>query len=165
MYIFQEISSGDDLFTDAAKYKEDEDGLYYEVEATLKTESNKFDDRLIGANPSAEEQVEEADDSAVSGLDVVLENNLVSTSYDKSQFGKLIKSYFAKALESKKDAENLPEIKKRCEKVSKEWYGKYKEMEFFVSKNFGDLTAFSWYTGDREAKMIFFKFGVKKIKC
>ena len=46
-----------------------------------------MDDKLIGANPSAEEDTgASADPSSQSGCDIVLANRLVETSYSKKDF-------------------------------------------------------------------------------
>ena len=53
----------------------------------LTTESTAVDDKLLGANPSAEDDAgATADPSCQSGCNIVLANRLVETSYSKKDF-------------------------------------------------------------------------------
>lgn len=48
---------------------------------------------LSGSNPSAEEAAEDCDESVQSGLDVVLNHNLMEIAYNKKDFMTYLKGY------------------------------------------------------------------------
>jgi len=94
MIIFKDILTGDELFTDSNKLNLVDDCLY-EVFCThiTRTQGGFV---LDGANPSAEEG-EDADggtDEAVeSGLDLVLNQKLQETSFNKADYKTYLKTY------------------------------------------------------------------------
>jgi hypothetical protein len=51
---------------------------------------------LAGSNPSAEEATEGCDESVQSGLDVVLNHNLIEIAYNKKDFLTYLKGYAKK---------------------------------------------------------------------
>ena len=57
----------------------------------LTTEVTKVDDSMIGGNASADEPAEAAGDSSVSGVNIILSNRLVETSFTKKDYQKYIK--------------------------------------------------------------------------
>lgn len=57
------------------------------------TRKDGFDDALIGANASAEEEQQANEDSAVTGIDVILNHKLVPTEYSKKDYIKHVKDY------------------------------------------------------------------------
>ncbi|KAK6195255.1 hypothetical protein SNE40_000724 [Patella caerulea] len=165
MLIFKDKVTGDELFSDANNMKL-VDHIYYEVYGKVRTENTGIDESLLGSNPSAEEAQETACDGSVSGIDVVLANRLKPTGFDKKGFGTLIKDYFKKGIAALDDEgipkEEIDEIKKRCGEKCKKLYSEYKEMEFWLgeSQEPEGLIGISYYTGDTEVTMIFFKFGL-----
>jgi len=91
MKLFKCLISGDELFTDTYRYTM-ENG-FYKIRGKNVTRSNKIDDALLGANASAEEANEEAEDGATTGIDVVIDNRLEEFGQfpDKKEY----KKYFA----------------------------------------------------------------------
>jgi len=100
MKLFKCLISGDELFTDAFKYEE-KNGFYRVAGKTVSV-SNKIDESKLGANASAEEANEDAEDGDTSGIDVVIYNKLEPTSAFPS--AKEYKKYFKDFVKELKDA-------------------------------------------------------------
>ncbi|XP_076603547.1 translationally-controlled tumor protein homolog isoform X1 [Chaetodon auriga] len=84
MIIYKCLISDDEMFTDAYKMTETKDGMFYKVEGKIVTRKKEdIDGKLLGANPSAEEEVVATDESSVSGLDIVLNHSLVAMGFNK----------------------------------------------------------------------------------
>ena len=61
------------------------------------TESSQLDESKFGSNPSAEEAAEGVDESAVTGINIVLANRLQEIQeFTKKQYQDKIKKYMAK---------------------------------------------------------------------
>ena len=60
----------------------------------MTTEKTEVTDAMIGGNASAEEPTEAAEDSATSGVNIVLANRLVQTTYAKKDYQTYIKVSF-----------------------------------------------------------------------
>lgn len=78
------------MFTDAFKPKLIND-VVYEVDAKIVSVSNAIDPRLLGANPSAEENEDCTDDKKESVIDLVFHNRLVKTTFTKKGFQTYLK--------------------------------------------------------------------------
>lgn len=93
MIIFKDIITGDELFTDSNKLNLVDDCLY-EVTCTHVTR-REGEIVLAGANPSAEEGELDGgtDDKVESGLDLVLNQKLQTTSFNKADYKKYLKTY------------------------------------------------------------------------
>lgn len=94
MIIFKDILTGDELFTDANKYTLVDDCLY-EVECTHVTRK-EGEIVLAGSNPSAEDDGGDmggSDPNVESGLDLVLNQRLQVTSFDKPGYKTYLKTY------------------------------------------------------------------------
>ncbi|XP_070832391.1 translationally-controlled tumor protein homolog isoform X2 [Chaetodon trifascialis] len=84
MIIYKCLISNDEMFTDAYKMTETKDGMFYKVEGKIITrKKDDIDGKLLGANPSAEEETVVVDESSVSGPDIVLNHNLVAMNFNK----------------------------------------------------------------------------------
>ncbi|XP_068184991.1 translationally-controlled tumor protein homolog [Antennarius striatus] len=101
MKLYKCIISDDEMFADTFKITESEDGFFYEVEGKNVTRNENFDDRLISANASAEEEQESNEGSQVSGCNIVLNHNLVSVPpYKKKDYYAYMNKY-AKLVKAK----------------------------------------------------------------
>lgn len=123
MKIFKDVISGDEVGSDSYPITVVDD-LYYELEgkvgvhdscgraarrrrspvarhAQMVTVRNGIDDALIGANASAEADVEDAgaDDGATSGINIVLAHRLVETQFDKKSYTAYIRAYMKRIKE------------------------------------------------------------------
>ncbi|KAI6901603.1 hypothetical protein KC348_g16417, partial [Hortaea werneckii] len=90
MIIYNDLITGDELISDSYNLKE-VDGAVYEADCSKITIGGESVD--IGANPSAEEADEGADDSKQQVIDVVHSFRLNETSFDKKSYLSHLKGY------------------------------------------------------------------------
>lgn len=93
MRIYKDIITGDELFTDSNKLNLVDDCLY---EVLCHHVTRKHGDIVLaGSNPSAEEEDMDGgtDEQTESGLDLVLNQKLQSTSFDKAGYKNYLKTY------------------------------------------------------------------------
>ncbi|XP_054644128.1 translationally-controlled tumor protein homolog [Dunckerocampus dactyliophorus] len=169
MIIYKDIISNDELFTDV--YPITETAIFYEVQGKHITIVNgDIDGSLIGANASAEEQDEGTDKSSVSGINVVLHNKLVETSYDKKSYIPYIKEYLKKIRE-KLEIDNPERVDKFMADASaevKKLIPELKNLQFFTgeSMNPEGMVAILDYREDQVTPYLrFFKDGLLEEKC
>ncbi|XP_015228417.1 translationally-controlled tumor protein homolog [Cyprinodon tularosa] len=170
MIIYNDIITGDEMFSDIYKIKESENGIFYEVEGKTVSRKEGFDDALIGANASAEEVTEGTEDCVISGVDIVLNHHLQETSFDKKSYMAYIKDY-VKAIKAKLQESNPSRVDQFMADVQPE-----------VKKILGNIKNYQFYTGEsmnpegmiglldyREDGvtpfMLFFKDGLVAEKC
>ena len=96
---------------------------------------------LEGSNASAEEADEGTEESAVSGVDVVLNHQLVETGFgSKKDFTTYLKDYMKKVVkyleENKRDGE-VEDFKKNISAVMKDLLGSFKDLQFFTGESVG----------------------------
>lgn len=94
MIIYKDILTGDELFTDSNKINLIDDCLYEVLCTFVSRKQGGF--VLEGANPSAEgdDADDGGNDEAVeSGLDLVLNQKLQETSFDKASYRTYLKTY------------------------------------------------------------------------
>lgn len=175
MIIYKDIITGDEMFTDSNKLTLVDDCLY-EVLCTHVTRRHG-DIVLDGANPSAEgEDADYGTDEAVeSGLDLVLNQRLQPTSFDKASYKTYLKTY-TKTLQDKwKDQgltdEQLAEYKEKFTNAVKKVLPKLGDVEFYVGEscNPDGMVALLEYRdkpdgSGEEALMLFFKHGLEAEK-
>ncbi|KAF5402914.1 Translationally controlled tumor-associated [Paragonimus heterotremus] len=113
MRVYKDLISGDEMFTDSHVPKLI-DGAIYEIDAKFITVSNTLDDRLLGANPSAEEAEEKVDDGSERVIDLVHASRLVETNFEKKSFTLYLKDYLKKVKEAvaAKDPSRVPDFEK-----------------------------------------------------
>ena len=95
---------------------------------------------MAGANASQEEADEGTDESSVSGIDIVLNHQLVETGFgDKKGFTTYLKDYMKKVLkylEENDRKDEIDEFKANINKVMKDLMGRFKDLQFFTGKPF-----------------------------
>ena len=93
MKIYKDIITGDEMFTDSNPVNLVDDCLY-EVTCTH-VSRRQGEIVLAGANPSAEDEPEMggSDEQVESGLDLVLNQKLQSTSFNKADYKTYLKTY------------------------------------------------------------------------
>ena len=94
---------------------------------------------LAGANASEEAGDDEGtDESSVSGIDIVLNHQLVETGFgDKKGFTAYLKAYMKKVLkylEENDRASEIDEFKTNINNVMKDLMGKFKDLQFFTGR-------------------------------
>ncbi|KAF9904760.1 hypothetical protein EC991_002330 [Linnemannia zychae] len=133
MLIYQDIITGDELFSDAFDIKEV--GGTYEVECAM-IQVKEGADVDIGANASAEEAAEDLEDGVSVVNNVVYSFRLQSTNFDKKGYTTYIKGYL-KALKAAKGLTEEADIK-----------AYEAEMTTEVKKVLGGFKDFEFYTGE-----------------
>jgi len=169
MRVFKDIITGDEMFTDTYKYKLVDDVVY---EVYGKYETRKDGDVVLdGANPSAEEADEATDESAISGVNIVLDNRLVETAFDKKNYTLYLKEYMKKLVErmSKSDPDQVPVFKENMNKVMKDILSRFKDLQFFTGESMDveGMVGLMEYRDIDEASvpvMLFFKHGLLEEK-
>lgn len=173
MKIYKCIVSGDELFTDALPVTKVEG--FYRVKGKFVTRSDAVDEKLLGANPSAEEASEQADAASTSGINVVVDGRLVETAFgSKKEFTAYFKG-FVKTLKEKieetQPERNIEEFQKSVQNAYKIAIGMFKDLQFFQGESLdaeGSLALLRWETPEGETDEIpifyFFSDAMKEEK-
>ncbi|KAJ4288615.1 hypothetical protein N0V90_011852 [Kalmusia sp. IMI 367209] len=136
MIIYKDSITGDEIISDSYGLKEI-DGIAYEADCKKITIGN--DNIDIGANPSAEEADEGADDSAQTVIDVVHSFRLNETSFDKKSYLTHLKGYMkavkAKLQEKGASAEEIATFEKGAQGFAKKIVGNFKDYEFLIGES------------------------------
>merc|ERR1712077_158694 len=102
---------------------------------------------LAGANASQEEADEGTDENSVSGIDIVLNHQLVETRFgDKKGFTSYLKNYMKKVLkylEENDRKDEVEEFKKNINNVMKELMSHFKDLQFFTGESLLCIS-FTW---------------------
>jgi len=135
MLLYEDILTGDEMFSDAFPIKEIDDTVI-EVTCQLQT-VKKGADIDIGANPSSEEQEEALEEGAETVNNVVHSFRLQPTSFDKKSYFIHLKDYMkavkAKLQESKPD--RVSTFEKNAQVFAKKIVGNFKDYEFFTGES------------------------------
>merc|ERR1712047_38434 len=172
MKIYQDVFSGDELFSDTYKMSL-VDNVMYEVVGKYETRK-EGEVVLEGSNASAEEVDEGTDENSTSGIDIVLNHRLVETGFgDKKGFTAYLKAYMKKVLkyleENDRTAE-IDEFKSNINNVMKEMMGKFKDLQFFTGEGMDPdamivMCEYKEVNGEERPVLMFFKHGLEEIKC
>jgi len=159
MLIYKCIVSGDELFTDALPVSKVEG--FYKVKGKFVTRSDAVDEKLLGANPSAEEASEQADASSTSGINVVVDGRLVETGFgSKKEFTAYFKGFVKALLEKIKETQpdrNVEEFQKSIQDAYKVAVGMFKDLQFFQGESMdaeGSIALLKWETPEGETDEI-----------
>ncbi|XP_068602267.1 translationally-controlled tumor protein homolog [Brachionichthys hirsutus] len=170
MIIFKCIFSGDEMFTDAYNFAVTDDGCFYEVEGKMVSRVDKFDDRLIGANASAEDAAEQTDAYCATGVDLVLGSSLAATPpYSKKEYVAYVKCYL-KSLEARLQRDHPDRVaafKLAAGKGVKRILSDFKNFEFYKGESMHEegLVALLNFREDGVTPyMLFFKDGLEQEK-
>ncbi|KAK6622964.1 hypothetical protein RUM43_008816 [Polyplax serrata] len=171
MRIYQDIFTGDEMFSDTYKIKLVDEVLY---EVTGKLIQRKMNDiQLEGANPSAEEENEGTDEAVESGVDIVLNHRLCETYAfgDKKSYTSYLKDYMKKLVSKLEESspDQVEVFKTNMNKVMKDILGRFKELQFFTGESMDidgmvGLMEYREIDGESVPVMMFFKHGLKEEK-
>ncbi|KAF9009024.1 translationally-controlled tumor protein [Cyathus striatus] len=167
MLLYEDIISGDELFSDAFPVKE-VDGIVYEVDCQLVT-IKQGADIDIGANPSAEEQEDATEDGTVQVNNVVNSFRLQSTAFDKKSYLTYLKGYM-KAIKSRlaeKNPDRVEAFEKGAAAFAKKIVANFKDFEFYTGEGMNPegMVALLNYREDGITPYItFWKDGTKQVK-
>lgn len=164
------------MFTDTVRVTLVENCVY---EVTCKHVVRKEGEIVLaGSNPSAEGEGadEGTDEHTEAGLDVVLNQRLQETSFDKNGYKMYLKTY-TKALQDKWNKleyseAKIAELKTQCLAGAKYIISKIdKDCQYFLGESMNPdgcvavLTYRDGADGNEEAIMMFLKAGVEEEKC
>jgi len=173
MLIYKDVFSGDELFSDTYKITL-KDNVMYEVIGKYETRK-EGEIVLAGANASEEAGDDEGtDESSVSGIDIVLNHQLVETGFgDKKGFTAYLKAYMKKVLkylEENDRASEIDEFKTNINNVMKDLMGKFKDLQFFTGESMDPdamiaMCEYKEIDGTERPVVMFFKHGLEEEKC
>jgi len=136
MIIYKDIITGDELISDSYDLKLVDNVVY---EADCKKITVGVGDIDIGANASAEEAEEGADDSAQQVLDVVYSFRLNETSFDKKSYLSHLKGFMKSVKENMKakgaSDEAVKEFETGAAAYAKKIVGSFKDYEFLIGES------------------------------
>jgi len=168
MLLYQDILTGDEMFSDAFPLKL-VDNIVYEVDCSMVTISEGNVD--IGANPSAEEQDEGVEDGAQTVNNVVHSFRLQSTTFDKKGYLTYLKGYMkavkAKLEEAGKDAAEVKAFETGAQGFAKKLIANFKDYEFYTGENMdpeGMIALLNYREDGTTPYFTFWKHGLKEIK-
>jgi len=166
MLLYEDILTGDEMFSDAFPLKE-VDEIVYEVDCALMIVKEGNVD--IGANPSAEETAEALEDGATQVNNVVHSFRLQSTSFDKKSYLAYLKGYMkavkAKLQETK--PERVDAFEKGASAFAKKVVANFKDLEFYTGENMnpdGMVALLNYREDGVTPYFTFWKDGLKQVK-
>ncbi|KAG0366568.1 Ribosome associating protein [Gamsiella multidivaricata] len=165
MLIYQDIITGDELFSDAFDVKEV--GGVYEIECAM-IQVKEGADVDIGANASAEEVEESLEDGVTVVNNVVYSFRLQSTSFDKKGYTSYIKGYLKqlKAAKGLSEADTKTFESEMTAEVKKV-LGAFKDFEFYVGESMnpdGAVMLLNYREDGTTPYFTVFKHAVKTMK-
>jgi len=154
MIIFKDFKTGDEMFTDVSKFKLVDD-LYYLLEGKLTTLKDDIDESKFGANKSAEDEGgDDADTAAVSGVNIVLQNRLQESGFNKKTYKGHIKEFVGalmKHVQENHSDMDIDAYKKKLNKfIAEKILKEFDEYQFFIGES-GDndgLVAYMYWDGE-----------------
>ncbi|KAF8845816.1 translationally controlled tumor-associated [Paxillus ammoniavirescens] len=166
MLLYEDILSGDEMFSDAFPVKLIDD-IVYEVDCQLTTIKEGEVD--IGANPSAEEQEEGVDDGSKQVNNVIHSFRLQPTTFNKSSYLAYLKDYMKKVkIElGKTEPESVAAFTAGAGAYAKKIVAGFKDYEFYTgeSMNAEGMVALLNYRDDGITPYFtFWKHGLKVVK-
>ncbi|XP_055500786.1 translationally-controlled tumor protein homolog isoform X2 [Leucoraja erinacea] len=170
MRLYRCIISGDEMFSDIYKIREDPKGMFYEVEGKHVTRTEKgIDDNLIGGNASQEAPTEYAEESTCSGVDIVLNHHLKEVTFNRQTYMTYIKDYMKilKGNVQRDNPEALDEFTVNAKAVVGEILKKINQYKFFTGESMDPdaMVGLLNYRSDDTPYMLFFKKGLNVEKC
>ncbi|KAJ8503047.1 hypothetical protein ONZ45_g11195 [Pleurotus djamor] len=166
MLLYEDILTGDEMFSDAFPLKIVDD-IVYEVDCQMIIV--KEGDVDIGANPSAEEQAEALEEGATQVNNVVHSFRLQSTSFDKKSYLTYLKGYM-KAVKGKlaeTNPDRVAEFEKGAAAFAKKIVGNFKDFEFYIGENMnpeGMVALLNYREDGVTPYFTFWKDGLKEVK-
>jgi len=174
MYIFTDVFSGDELFSDTYPIKLVNE-VMWEIEGKHITRTQD-DIELEGSNASAEEFAEGTESSSESGVDVILNHRLMETGFgSKKDYLSYLKGYVKKVAkhleESGSPQEEIDAFKSNIQNTIKDVVSKYKDLNFYTGESMDAesgmvmILEYREVDGNEKPILMAFKHGVKKEKC
>ncbi|TPP57406.1 Translationally controlled tumor-associated [Fasciola gigantica] len=168
MRVYVDQVSGDEMFTDSSKF-ELVDEVAYEVEGKYVIVSNKIDDRLLGANPSAEDKAEELEEGCERVIDIIHGMRLTKWELTKKDYVGYIKDYvqtIKKRLEES-DPERAAVFQKNVSQYIKKILENFKDYDTYVSEHWegtGWVVLMNFRKETDTPYFVYLKDGLKEVK-
>ncbi|XP_078668347.1 translationally-controlled tumor protein homolog [Branchiostoma floridae x Branchiostoma belcheri] len=168
MIIYKDVFTGDEMFSDVYKVTTTDDEIFYEVEGKVVTrKEGSVDDSLIGGDATAQEVAESIDESAVSGVNIVLNHNLQETQFTKHEYMEYMKEYMKKVKEhlEEEQPERVEPFMVAATPAVKHIVQNLENWQFFIgeTENKEGMVALLNYRDDRITPyMLFFKDGLRE---
>ncbi|KAL6707442.1 hypothetical protein ACN47E_004012 [Coniothyrium glycines] len=136
MIIYKDMLTGDEIISDSYDLKEI-DGVVYEADCKkINIGGETFD---TGANASAEEAGEDADDQVETKIDVVYSFRLNETGFDKKGYLTYLKGYMKAVKEGLKakgaDEAAIKDFETKAGAYAKKIIGNFKDYEFYTGES------------------------------
>ncbi|EGO01917.1 hypothetical protein SERLA73DRAFT_177548 [Serpula lacrymans var. lacrymans S7.3] len=163
MLLYEDLLTGDEMFSDAFPLKLIDD-IVYEVNCAMITV--KEGDVDIGANPSAEEQEEALEAGEEKVNNVAHSFRLQPTSFDKKSYLTYLKGYM-KAVKGKLPADRVEAFEKGAGAYAKKVVGNFKDFEFYTGENMnpdGMVALLNYREDGVTPYFTFWKDGLKEVK-
>ncbi|KAF2828011.1 translationally controlled tumor-associated [Ophiobolus disseminans] len=136
MIIYKDLITDDEIISDSYDIKEI-DGVAYEADCRKITVGGESFD--TGANASAEEAEEGADDNLEQVIDVVHSFRLNSTGFDKKSYLTYLKGYMKAVKEALKakgaDEAEIKDFESKAQGFAKKIISNFKDYEFFTGES------------------------------
>ncbi|KAI6034025.1 hypothetical protein PISMIDRAFT_86996 [Pisolithus microcarpus 441] len=167
MLLYEDILTGDEMFSDAFPVKLVDD-IVYEVDCQLVTVKMGADVD-IGANPSTEEQDEGLEEGTTQVNNVAHSFRLQATTFDKKSFLTYLKGYM-KAVKTKlgeTKPDRVEAFEKGAQAYAKKIVANFKDFEFYTgeSMNPEGMVALLNYRADGITPYFtFWRDGLKEVK-
>ncbi|KAF7796091.1 hypothetical protein EIP86_007262 [Pleurotus ostreatoroseus] len=166
MLLYEDVISGDEMFSDAFPIKEVDD-IVYEVNCSMITIKEGEVD--IGANPSAEEAEESLEEGASQVNNVVHSFRLQPTSFDKKSYLTYLKGYMkaVKAHLMEKHPDQVEAFEKGASAFAKKLVANFKDYEFYTGENMnpdGMVALLNYREDGVTPYFTFWKHGLKEVK-
>ena len=142
MLIYRDFITEDEVCSDSypSKCPEAYHGAIFEVSGQNIKESGGIDESLIGGNASADGEDADAgaDDSAVTGINVVMTHKLCETGFAKKDFKVYMKDFLKKTIEYlKKEGKDdeIPNFKKGAQAAMVHIMDTFKDWVFYTGES------------------------------
>merc|ERR1712114_20414 len=159
-YIYKDVFSGDELFSDTYPMKLVDDCIY-EVYGKHETRT-EGEVKLEGSNASAEEADEGTDASSTSGVDIILNHRLIETGFGSK------KDYLVYLKDYNRGGE-VESFKKNINNYVKDMLGHFKDLQFYCGESMDNeamivVLDYKEYKGEERPVLLAFKHGLDEEK-
>ncbi|THV08503.1 translationally controlled tumor-associated [Dendrothele bispora CBS 962.96] len=168
MLLYEDVISGDEMFSDAFPMKVVDDTVY-EVDCSLITVKAGADVD-IGANPSAEDVDEALEEGATQVNNVVHSFRLQTTSFDKKSYLTYLKVGYMKSVKqelAKSNPDRVEAFEKGAQAYAKKIVANFKDFEFYTGEGMnpdGMVALLNYREDGITPYFTFWKDGLKEVK-
>lgn len=172
MIIFEDIFTGNEVFSDAYPCKLLHDDFIWEAEGQVITIDNSIDESAIGGNASAEDGADDTEDVKETAINLVYAFKLKPYDIDKKQYTKYIKDYGKKLVEkltaAGKTDEEIKAFKDKMAAVCGKIIKNFKDYDVYIHEDYneeGMLPLLNYREDGVTPYFTYFAAGVNGVKC